>query len=81
MRIFLAALATMALSGCLEHGSQGAAVPAPKITFRLDSLAEFEQAGRRAADWCRHYHGRDARFVESKAADDNDAVTFECRGD
>jgi hypothetical protein len=79
MRIFLAALAAMALSGCLENGMRGAAASGPTITFRLDSLAEFEQAGRRAADWCRHYHGRDARFVGSKAADDNDAVTYECR--
>jgi hypothetical protein len=71
------------VAGCTVSGIERDEGSSPTITFKLDSLAEFEQAGRRADDWCRQHHRQVARFVDSKRGGGygSEAVTFECIGD
>jgi len=76
MRASLVLAATALLTAC-AYGPRQVDVTNPTVTYRFSGDYEFDEAARRAADYCADF-GRGSRLVEVTRQGADEYATFEC---
>lgn len=78
MRTIALTISVLALTACVASGPQRIARTGPTVSYQVNSQREFDQAARRADEWCYENYRARARLVDQNNNYNRSVATFEC---